>query len=52
MPQENMGKVPSCQARIKSEKLKDEYELQSYFIHRIEEIVLSHGKKMIGWRRY
>ncbi|MDO5036663.1 MAG: family 20 glycosylhydrolase [Porphyromonas sp.] len=38
-----------CQARIKSEGLKDEFELQSYFIHKIEEVVLSLDKKMIGW---
>lgn len=48
-PKRIWAKCPKCQARIKAEGLKDEYELQSYFIHRIEEIVLSHGKKMIGW---
>ncbi len=48
-PKRIWAQCPKCQARIKAEGLKDEYELQSYFIHRIEEIVLSHGKKMIGW---
>lgn len=48
-PKEMWKQCPKCQARIKAEGLKDEFELQSYFIHRIEEIVLSHGKKMIGW---
>ena len=38
-----------CQARIKKENLKDEAELQSYFIHRVEKIVNSKGKRMIGW---
>jgi hexosaminidase len=42
-------KCPRCQARIKSEGLKDEHELQSYFIGRVEKIVNSHGKKLIGW---
>lgn len=42
-------KCPRCQARIKSEGLKDEHELQSYFIRRVEKIVNSHGKKLIGW---
>jgi hexosaminidase len=40
---------PDCQARIRSEGLKDEDELQSYFIERVEKIVNNHGKKMIGW---
>jgi hexosaminidase len=38
-----------CQARIKSLGLKDEHELQSYFIQRIEKFVNSKGKKIIGW---
>ncbi len=38
-----------CQARIKSEHLKDEHELQSYFIKRIERFVNSKGKQIIGW---
>ncbi|MCC6545680.1 beta-N-acetylhexosaminidase [Candidatus Sumerlaeota bacterium] len=40
---------PRCQARIKEEGLKDEQELQSYFVKRIEKILNKHGKKMIGW---
>ncbi len=40
---------PRCQARIKDEGLKDENELQSYFIKRIEKFVVSKGRKMIGW---
>jgi len=38
-----------CQQRIKKEGLNDEHELQSYFIKRIEKVLLNHGKKMIGW---
>ncbi|KAF0142963.1 MAG: hexosaminidase [Stygiobacter sp.] len=38
-----------CQARIKTLGLKDEHELQSYFIQRIEKFVNSKGKKIIGW---
>lgn len=38
-----------CQARIKKEKLKDENELQSYFIERMEKFLISKGRKMIGW---
>lgn len=38
-----------CQKRIKEEGLKDEQELQSYFVKRVEKIVESKGKKVIGW---
>ncbi|PTN06293.1 family 20 glycosylhydrolase [Mangrovibacterium marinum] len=38
-----------CQARMKKEKLKDENELQSYFIQRMEKFLISKGRKMIGW---
>jgi hexosaminidase len=40
---------PKCQARIKNEGLKDEKELQSYFIKRIEKFVDSKEHKIIGW---
>ena len=40
---------PRCQALIKKEKLKNEHELQSWFIHRIEQFVNSKGKNIIGW---
>jgi len=38
-----------CQKRIADENLKDEHELQSYFIQRVEKIVNNFGKKLIGW---
>jgi hexosaminidase len=41
---------PKCQARIKKENLKDEFELQSYFVKRIEKYLASKGKRMIGWQ--
>jgi hexosaminidase len=34
---------------MKAEGLKDEHELQSYFIQRIEKFVNSKGRKIIGW---
>lgn len=40
---------PKCQERIKNEHLKDENELQSYFIKRIEKFLLKHNKKLLGW---
>lgn len=42
-------KCPRCQARMKAEKLKNENELQSYFIHRMESLLKEKGKKLIGW---
>lgn len=40
---------PKCQARMKTENLKDEKELQSYFIRRMEKFIVSKNRKMIGW---
>lgn len=38
-----------CQTLIKKEGLKDEHELQSYFISRIEKYLNSKGRQIIGW---
>jgi hexosaminidase len=38
-----------CQGRMKTEQLKDEKELQSYFIRRMEKFLVSKNRKMIGW---
>lgn len=48
-PKVRWQSCPKCQARIKSEGLKDEHELQSYFIKRMEKFVNSKGKRIIGW---
>ena len=45
----NWKSCPKCQARIKAEGLKDEKELQSYFIKRIEKFIVSKNRKIIGW---
>jgi hexosaminidase len=42
-------KCPVCQQRIKDEHLKSAEELQSYFLKRVSKIVLSKGKKPMGW---
>jgi len=39
----------NCQKRIHEEHLKNEKELQSYFIQRIEKYVNAQGRKIIGW---
>lgn len=38
-----------CQQRIQALSLKDEHDLQSYFIQRIEKYVNSKGRAIIGW---
>jgi hexosaminidase len=38
-----------CQQRMESEGLDNVEELQSYFIKRIEKVVLSKGRRIIGW---
>jgi hexosaminidase len=38
-----------CQQLIKKLKLKDEHELQSYFIQRMEKFLNSKGRNIIGW---
>lgn len=38
-----------AQEVIKREGLKDEHELQSYFIQRIEKFLNKHGRQIIGW---
>ncbi len=48
-PKTRWKECPHCQKRIKDNGLKDEHELQSYFISRIEKFVNSKGKQIIGW---
>ena len=38
-----------CQARMRAQGLKNEEELQSYFVKRIEKFVASKGRHLIGW---
>jgi hexosaminidase len=48
-PKENWKRCPLCQKRIQDQHLKNEHELQSYFIQRIEKYLNSKGKTLIGW---
>lgn len=43
------SQCPLCQKRKREQGLKDEHELQSYFVHRMEEYINSKGKAMIGF---
>lgn len=48
-PKFRWEKCKKCQARMKSENLASEEELQSYFIRRMEKFLNSHGRYLIGW---
>jgi hexosaminidase len=49
VPKETWKNSPECQALMKREGLKNEQELQSWFIRRIEKFVSGHGHRVIGW---
>ena len=49
VPKDRWKQCPRCQDRIKAEGLKDEHELQSYFIRRIEKFLQTKNRKIIGW---
>ncbi|MHC2992390.1 hypothetical protein OB13_12620 [Pontibacter sp. HJ8] len=48
-PKANWRNCQLCQKRIRDEGLKDEHELQSYFIQRMEKYINSKGRTIIGW---
>ncbi len=48
-PKDRWKECAKCQARIKAENLKDEHELQSYFIKRMEKYINNAGRTLIGW---
>ena len=48
-PKASWKACPDCQALIKKLGLKDEYELQSYFVTRMEKYINSKGRQIIGW---
>jgi hexosaminidase len=45
----NWTRCPKCKARIQQEGLKNEHELQSYFVKRMERFINSQGRTLIGW---
>ncbi len=45
----NWEKSSNVQALMKREGLKDQMEVQSYFVRRMQKIINSKGKKMMGW---
>jgi hexosaminidase len=40
---------PRCQALMRREGLRNERELESYFVGRLERFLSSHGRTLIGW---
>jgi N-acetyl-beta-hexosaminidase len=48
-PKKRWKSCPVCQKKIKTENLKNEEELQSYFIRRIEKFLNGKGRRIIGW---
>lgn len=43
------AKSDAIKQLMQREKLKDLHEVQSYFVKRVEKIIQSKGKKMMGW---
>ncbi len=48
-PKTSWKQCAHCRALIKKLGLRDEFELQSWFIQRIEKYVNSKGREIIGW---
>ncbi len=49
VPKDQWKHAPCCQKLKKQESIKDEKEIQSYFMARVENILTKYNKKMIGW---
>lgn len=48
-PKTRWRSCPACQQRIQEQELEDEYELQSWFIRRVNRFLAGQGKQLIGW---
>lgn len=48
-PKDRWRECPRCQERIRVEGLRDEAELQSWFVRRIERWLAERGRRLIGW---
>ena len=49
VPKTSWKSCAVCQQNIKQNKLKDEHELQSYFIRQMDDYITSKGRNLIGW---
>lgn len=48
-PKTSWKRSSFCQELMREKGLKDEHELQSYFVQRIEKYINSKGRSIIGW---
>jgi len=48
-PKDRWAKCPDCQKRMKAEGLKDEMQLQSYFVRRVEKFLIANNRSLVGW---
>ena len=48
-PKTRWKACPDCQLRMKQENLKDENELQSWFVKRMQKFLNGKGRNIIGW---
>ena len=48
-PKDQWNESPFAKEVMNREGLKNACELQSYFIRRVEKLLASHGKRLIGW---
>lgn len=48
-PKDAWKNCAACQKRIKDNGLKDEHELQSWFITQIDKYLSAKGRRLIGW---
>jgi hexosaminidase len=49
VPKATWKNSPACQALMKRQGLRNEEELQSWFMRRMEKFVNAHGRTIIGW---
>jgi hexosaminidase len=49
VPKTRWKACSKCQARIKDKRLKDEHELQSWFVRRIDAYLTAKGRRLVGW---
>ncbi len=48
-PKDSWKECPACQKRMKDNHLKDEHELQGWFITQMDHYLTSKGRRLIGW---
>ena len=48
-PRDRWKACPKCQARMRTEGLQTEAQLQTYLNHRVEQFLISRGRRLIGW---